>query len=213
MVKVQAAPPVKVDPDLGSPAPSPAPRKLRGGKTMLRLGVRKMQAQNNPGDSSQRFAATISAARAADKARRDASNKGAHIVDCNASSFGALTMITRMSSLSTASRRKKRLRKHAEAPPGGWFGAAKLERNVGDTVISVAVSDDDSLFAAGATNKKAIVYSTSNGEVVATVTAKAVRGCCSFFFPPAAAAPLEGRARTPPPAAATGPCVDCRCAS
>ena len=43
----------------------------------------------------------------------------------------------------------------------------------GDTVTSVAVSDDDKLIAVGSTNKKATVYTTSNGAEVAAFTAKA----------------------------------------
>jgi len=51
-----------------------------------------------------------------------------------------------------------------------WTGATKLIRDIGDTVISVAISGDDMFFAAGGTNKQAIVYSTSDGSTVASFT-------------------------------------------
>ena len=40
----------------------------------------------------------------------------------------------------------------------GWSGASKLELDVGDTVTTVAISEDNTLFAVGSTNKKATVY-------------------------------------------------------
>ena len=69
--------------------------------------------------------------------------------------------------------RRKRNGQFSALPPSGWEGASKLVRSVGDTVISVAVSDDDALLAVGSTNKKAIVYSTSTGAELASFTAKA----------------------------------------
>ena len=51
-----------------------------------------------------------------------------------------------------------------------WTGATKLVRDLGDTVITVAISADDMFFAAGGTNKLANVYSTSNGALVASFT-------------------------------------------
>lgn len=56
----------------------------------------------------------------------------------------------------------------------------KLSRHVGDTVISVAISEDDSLIAVGSTNKKCIVYSTATGAVLATFLAKAGVNAVSF---------------------------------
>ena len=100
--------------------------------------------------------------------RRSATFTDNTIVDCNGS-----LLSSRFSRLLAPIRLKNRAtRKHGVPPPGSWMGAAKLERNVGDTVISVSVSEDDSLFAAGAVNRKAVIYSTASGEVVATFMAR-----------------------------------------
>ena len=50
-------------------------------------------------------------------------------------------------------------------------GRREAGARLGHTVISVAVSDDDALFAAGAANK-ACVYSTVTGEACAKFMAK-----------------------------------------
>lgn len=50
-------------------------------------------------------------------------------------------------------------------------GAAKLVRDCGDTVISVAISDDMSLFAAGGTNRQINVFSSDSGALVAAFEA------------------------------------------
>lgn len=52
-----------------------------------------------------------------------------------------------------------------------WLGAQKSVDDFGDTVTSVCVSCDAKLFVAGGTNKKAIVYRTSNGTRLAEFTA------------------------------------------
>lgn len=51
-------------------------------------------------------------------------------------------------------------------------GAAKLTHDLGETVTSVVISEDNELFAAGATNKKAIVMNVSDGNVIAEFTAE-----------------------------------------
>ena len=64
----------------------------------------------------------------------------------------------------------------------GWSGATKIVRDLGDTVISVAISDDAKFFAAGGTNKCANIYAADNGALVATfqtplmINALALRG-------------------------------------
>ena len=97
----------------------------------------------------------------------------AAIVDCN----GSFSVRSISSLLTRTKQSRRRSTRHAASPPGAWAGAAKLERDVGDTVIAIAVSRDDRHFAVGATNKKAVVYSTSNGDIIATFTAKARAAC------------------------------------
>ena len=48
-----------------------------------------------------------------------------------------------------------------------WTGASKIEVDLGDTVISVTVSDDETMFAAGGASKKAHVFSTADGRELA----------------------------------------------
>ena len=60
------------------------------------------------------------------------------IVDCNPSSFGSVAK-----TLAGKRKMKQRLRKYATDPAGSSLGAAQLVCDVGDTVISVAVSADD----------------------------------------------------------------------
>ena len=50
-------------------------------------------------------------------------------------------------------------------------GAAKLTHDLGETVTSVVISEDNELFAAGATNKKAIVMNVV-ANVIAEFTAE-----------------------------------------
>ena len=59
-------------------------------------------------------------------------------------------------------------------PPGELMqqGAAKVMKNLGETVTSVVISEDRTLFAASAMNKKAIVARVSDGELVAEFTAE-----------------------------------------
>ena len=80
----------------------------------------------------------------------------------------------------TASRRRGG--RYGAEPPPEWTGAAKLVRDLGDTVTCVAVSEDDSLFAAGSIYDKghnAMVYSTTTGATVASFKAKsAVNAVC-----------------------------------
>ena len=61
-----------------------------------------------------------------------------------------------------------------------WSGATKLVCELGETVISVAISDDEKLFVGGGNNKQARVFSTDNGEPVATFEAKAEIGAVAF---------------------------------
>ena len=49
--------------------------------------------------------------------------------------------------------------------------AAKIVRDLGETVTTVAISSDQKLFAAGAMNKKAVVCDIAKGDVVADITA------------------------------------------
>ena len=51
--------------------------------------------------------------------------------------------------------------------------ASKVERSLGDTVTSVAISRDCLVFAAASTNKQANLYSTEDGALVAKFTAAA----------------------------------------
>ena len=60
------------------------------------------------------------------------------IVDCN-SNFGTVAKKLILGRASV----KKRFRRHAAPLPSTWRGASKLVRDVGDTVISVAISEDD----------------------------------------------------------------------
>ena len=63
--------------------------------------------------------------------------------------------------------------RYAVAAAAKWSGVSKLDYDVGDTVSSVAVSDDDAYFAVGSMNRRAIVYATADGAQVAAFTAKA----------------------------------------
>lgn len=65
------------------------------------------------------------------------------IVDCNASAFSSVTKL--MSGKRAL--RKRRTRRFAAEPPGRSMGASQLERDVGDTVISIAMSNDDTCVA------------------------------------------------------------------
>lgn len=62
------------------------------------------------------------------------------------------------------------------------YGAAKLLRNLGETVTSVVISDDTKLFAAGAMNKTAIVCEVQTGTLICEfkadgqITATAIGG-------------------------------------
>lgn len=58
------------------------------------------------------------------------------MVDCNRT-FGLHKMVSKSSLI------RRRQRRHAAPPPVPGIGAAKLERDVGDTVASVAISEDD----------------------------------------------------------------------
>ena len=56
----------------------------------------------------------------------------------------------------------------------------QLVRQLGDTVITVAVSLDESIFAAGAANKRVTVVSTSSGEELAQFTCAAGVNAVTF---------------------------------
>lgn len=58
--------------------------------------------------------------------------------------------------------------------------AAKFVRSLGETVTSVVISQDKHLFAAGATNKKAMVYQVANGQLVAEFTAESGINACAI---------------------------------
>ena len=62
-----------------------------------------------------------------------------------------------------------------------WEGAAKLVRDHGDTVVSVALSSDDTHFAAAGVNKVVRVFHTSQGQQVCEVTAPHVIGSIVFI--------------------------------
>ena len=50
-----------------------------------------------------------------------------------------------------------------------WTGAQKLVRELEDTVLSVAISDDDGMFAASCSNGRVEMFSTANGSSVAKI--------------------------------------------
>ena len=74
----------------------------------------------------------------------------------------------------------------AAAPPvsgtagNEWDGPSKLSRNLGDTVTSVALSEDSLLFAACGTNTKALVYTSRDGKLEVKFTAGAAFNSCLF---------------------------------
>ena len=80
-------------------------------------------------------------------ASQSATTNETAIVDCN-----PMPLSASFSRLLTGSMKLKRgrrsNRKHGVPPPGAWMGAAKIDCNVGETVMSVAVSDDDRCAAA-----------------------------------------------------------------
>ena len=77
--------------------------------------------------------------------------------------------------------RKQATQAHQETERQAWSGATKLIRDLGDTVTSVAISEDDMYFAAGGTNKMANVYSTANGALVASFTLPHGLNAIAFF--------------------------------
>ena len=101
-------------------------------------------------------------------------NSSSSIVDTQQPSAMSRLGISKIFQSRSAWKRRRSGGRYGTAAPEHWPGAAKLVRDVGETVISVAVSGDDSLFAVGSTNKKAIVYTTSNGATVASFTAKSM---------------------------------------
>jgi len=61
-----------------------------------------------------------------------------------------------------------------------WTGATKLVANLGDTVIAVAISADDLIFAAGGVNKVLNVYSTANGTLATSFRLPAIINAIAF---------------------------------
>ena len=80
-------------------------------------------------------------------------------------------------------RRKKMLAVQRVIPRNDEDGAsivAKLTANLGDTVTAVSFAEDDTMFAAGANNRRVMLFSTDTGQEVAALTAKA--GVTSIVF-------------------------------
>ena len=82
-------------------------------------------------------------------------------VSQRSSSVRTVGKLLRGSRRKAKSTTRYRIAEHHEA-----VTAAKVSQNLGDTVTSVAISDDMLLFAACSTNKKAMVMDSRDGSVV-----------------------------------------------
>ena len=157
--------------------------------------VRMMAQPDEGGDNASRKTRMARFALSAQRARKDADllatvAKAAHaqkakaqagqrppvtpkIIDLNQRTTIEQMGLSKLFS-SRASSRRRGGRYGAEPPPE-WAGAAKLVRDLGETVTCVAVSEDDSLFAAGSilpAGHNAMVFSTKTGATVASFKAK-----------------------------------------
>ena len=128
----------------GSSEGEQAPRRASFGAANLRRLVAQASPVNATSSASQTSPSLSGVALDALRQQRQSEappacgSQASKMVDCNRS-FSSLSRF-----LSSKSSLKKRHRRHAAPLPGEWRGAAKLERDLGDTVISVALSDDDS---------------------------------------------------------------------
>jgi aspartate oxidase len=107
--------------------------------SMLRKAVLRVQMKKSRTEPVNSFSAAVKAAQVASQASQSFTNAkphSSHIVDCNRKFCAVARLLT-------VKKARKRSRKYSVAAPAAWMGAAKLDRNVGDTVVSVAVSDDD----------------------------------------------------------------------
>ena len=88
-------------------------------------------------------------------ARRASSNskKGDKVIDIKQRSSATLSKVQKRAMKCFKDRQRS-----GGPAMAGWSGASKLELDVGDTVTTVAISEDNTLFAVGSTNKKATVY-------------------------------------------------------
>ena len=82
-------------------------------------------------------------------------------------SWGVLSGLKKV--MKANEKRRNSLQRSVSSGPNRrkWTGASKIEVDLGDTVISVTVSDDETMFAAGGASKKAHVFSTADGRELA----------------------------------------------
>jgi len=175
MAKVEPGP-VSPTPATGEPARMMAQPDEGGDNASRKTRMARFALSAQRARKDADLLATVAKAAHAQKAKAQAGQRPPvtpKIIDLNQRTTIEQMGLSKLFS-SRASSRRRGGRYGAEPPPE-WAGAAKLVRDLGETVTCVAVSEDDSLFAAGSilpAGHNAMVFSTKTGATVASFKAK-----------------------------------------
>ena len=135
-------------------------------KNMTRIGFRASGSTSSTASDDQPITVRVDG----DVTRDSAASAQLHPSPPSSRGLMASVQARVQSSRCRRSKTQKRVVHHPEDGPSVWSGAKRLDFDLKDTVMAVAISADNAMFAGGGQSLRASVFSSHSGELVSSST-------------------------------------------